>query len=186
MRIGAVWISGSLAYIGELDGGITVVDMDFHVLAQLGCKGSVIHAHGLTADKDGNLICIYQSEKFQYYFTINSEIREVQRMKGTKFTFFGAMCVLVERSDGKKFLFDPYITENPQTDAPLEQFLDIDYLFVTHNAGDHFGDADVIMENAPKAVLFSGKDVNRHVQKRVPLPQRAVVWDDLWRQSETG
>ena len=88
-------------------------------------------------------------------------------MKGTKFTFFGAMCVLVERSDGKKFLFDPYITENPQTDAPLEQFLDIDYLFVTHNAGDHFGDADVIMENAPKAVLFSGKD-------------------DLWRQSETG
>ena len=46
-------------------------------------------------------------------------------MKGTKFTFFGAMCVLVERSDGKKFLFDPYITENPQTDAPLEQFLDI-------------------------------------------------------------
>ena len=36
MRIGAVWISGSLAYIGELDGGITVVDMDFHVLAQLG------------------------------------------------------------------------------------------------------------------------------------------------------
>ena len=41
MRIGAVWISGSLAYIGELDGGITVVDMDFHVLAQLGCKGSV-------------------------------------------------------------------------------------------------------------------------------------------------
>ena len=92
-------------------------------------------------------------------------------MKGTKFTFFGAMCVLVERSDGKKFLFDPYITENPQTDAPLEQFLDIDYLFVTHNAGDHFGDADVIMENAPKAVLFSGKDVNRHVQKRVPLPR---------------
>lgn len=63
-------------------------------------------------------------------------------MKGTKFTFFGAMCVLVERSDGKKFLFDPYITENPQTDAPLEQFLDIDYLFVTHNAGDLLGNAE--------------------------------------------
>ena len=29
----------------------------------------------------------------------------------------------------------------------------------------------MIMENAPKAVLFSGKDVNRHVQKRVPLPR---------------
>lgn len=92
-------------------------------------------------------------------------------MKGTKFTYYGAMCVLVERSDGKKLLFDPYITENPQTKAPLEAFYDIDYLFVTHNAGDHFGDADVIMEHADKAVLFSGKDVNRHIQKRVKLPR---------------
>lgn len=90
---------------------------------------------------------------------------------GVKFTFYGAMCVLAERSDGKKLLFDPYITENPQTNTPLECFYDIDYLFVTHNAGDHFGDADVIMQNAPKAVLFSGKDVNRHVQKLVKLPK---------------
>ena len=37
-----------------------------------------------------------------------------------KFTFFGAMCVLVERSDGKKLLFDPYISGNPQTTVPLE------------------------------------------------------------------
>lgn len=90
---------------------------------------------------------------------------------GVKFTFYGAMCVLVERSDGKKLLFDPYITENPQTNTPLESFYGIDYLFVTHNAGDHFGDADVIMQNAPKAVLISGKDVNRHVQKLVKLPK---------------
>ena len=88
-----------------------------------------------------------------------------------KFTFFGAMCVLVERSDGKKLLFDPYISGNPQTTVPLETFYDIDYLFVTHNAGDHFGDADVIMQNAPKAVLISGKDVNRHVQKLGKLPR---------------
>lgn len=55
MRIGAVWIDEPYAYIGELDGGITIVDMDFHVKAQLGCRGSVIHAHGITADKNGNL-----------------------------------------------------------------------------------------------------------------------------------
>ncbi|MBQ7795698.1 MAG: MBL fold metallo-hydrolase [Lachnospiraceae bacterium] len=88
-----------------------------------------------------------------------------------KFTFYGAMCVLVERSDGKKLLFDPYITENPQTDVSLDIFNDIDYLFVTHNAGDHFGDSDVIMQNASKAILISGKDVNRHVQKLVKLPR---------------
>ena len=91
--------------------------------------------------------------------------------RGTKFTFYGAMCVLVERSDGKKFLFDPYITKNVQCTTPLENFYDIDYLFVTHNAGDHFGDADVIMQNAEKAVLVSGKDVNRHIQKLVKLPR---------------
>ncbi len=55
MRIGAVWIDDTYAYIGELDGGITILDMDLNVLAQMGCKGSVIHAHGLTADRDGNL-----------------------------------------------------------------------------------------------------------------------------------
>lgn len=37
-----------------------------------------------------------------------------------KFTFYGGMCVLVERSDGKKLLFDPYISDNPQTTTPLE------------------------------------------------------------------
>ncbi len=90
---------------------------------------------------------------------------------GTKFTFYGAMCVLVERSDGKKLLFDPYISENPQTSVSPEIFNDIDYLFVTHNAGDHFGDAGTIMANAPKAILISGKDVNRHVQQTVKLPR---------------
>ena len=55
MRIGAVWIKGDYAYIGELDGGITILDMELHVKAQLGSAGSAIHAHGLTADADGNL-----------------------------------------------------------------------------------------------------------------------------------
>lgn len=55
MRIGAVWIDDQYAYIGELDGGVTIVDMDLQVKAQLGSKGSVIHAHGITADEKGNL-----------------------------------------------------------------------------------------------------------------------------------
>lgn len=55
MRIGAVWLDDSFAYVGELDGGITILDMELNVKAQLGEKGSVIHAHGLTEDQDGNL-----------------------------------------------------------------------------------------------------------------------------------
>ena len=107
MRIGAVWTDFQHAYIGELDGGVTI---------------------------------------------------------------YGAMCVLVERSDGKKILFDPYITKNLQNHTALESFYDIDYLLVTHNAGDHFGDADVMMQNS-NAVLLSGKDVNCRVQKLIKLPR---------------
>lgn len=55
MRLGAVWVDETYAYIGELDGGLTIVDMDFNVKAQFGCEGSVIHGHGLTADGKGNL-----------------------------------------------------------------------------------------------------------------------------------
>lgn len=55
MRIGAVWLDDEYAFIGELDGGITILNMDLEVIAQLGCKGSVIHAHGITEDCNGNL-----------------------------------------------------------------------------------------------------------------------------------
>ena len=55
MRIGSVCFDGVYAYIGELDGGITILDMELQVMAQLGCKGSPIHAHGLTVDDSGNL-----------------------------------------------------------------------------------------------------------------------------------
>ena len=55
MRIGSVWLDGQYAYIGELDGGVTILDMELQVKAQLGCRGAVIHAHGLTADKNGDL-----------------------------------------------------------------------------------------------------------------------------------
>ena len=58
MRIGAVWTDSKYAYIGELDGGVTIVDLDFNVCAQLGCKGSVIHSHGITGDGNGNLFIL--------------------------------------------------------------------------------------------------------------------------------
>lgn len=55
MRIGAVWTDDRLAYIGELDGGVTILDLDFNVKAQIGWKGSALHAHGITGDGKGNL-----------------------------------------------------------------------------------------------------------------------------------
>ena len=41
--------------------------------------------------------------------------------KKTKFTYYGGMCVLVERSDGFKMLFDPYIkkTSRPMPNSAI-------------------------------------------------------------------
>lgn len=55
MRIGGVWTDQDYAYIGELDGGVTILDLDWNLRAQLGCQNSVIHAHGITGDREGNL-----------------------------------------------------------------------------------------------------------------------------------
>lgn len=73
MRIGAVWLDDQYAFIGELDGGITILNMDLEVIAQLGCKGSVIHAHGITEDRKGNLF-VFTNKKNE-----NSILRMVRK-----------------------------------------------------------------------------------------------------------
>jgi L-ascorbate metabolism protein UlaG (beta-lactamase superfamily) len=55
------------------------------------------------------------------------------------FTYYGQSCFLLE-ADGKKFLFDPFITPNP-----LAKHIDIttitaDYILVSHGHGDHVAD----------------------------------------------
>lgn len=94
---------------------------------------------------------------------------------GTKFTYFGGMAVLVERSDGYKILCDPYISKNPATDVDVSTLYDVDLLLVTHAAFDHFGDTIEIMKNS-NAVLMAGADVIRLVNEGLgePLPKERV------------
>lgn len=70
MRIGGVWTDGEFVYIGELDGGITIVLMDFSIKARFGYEGSPIHAHGLTGDDKGNL----------YIFTNKKNVNNILRL----------------------------------------------------------------------------------------------------------
>lgn len=99
----------------------------------------------------------------------------------TKFTYFGGMCILVERSDGYKILFDPYLSANPATKTTLDEVKDIDLLVVTHNAFDHFGDTIEIMQKS-HALLFAGGEVVRRVQEALPdLPEerfRLTIYGD--------
>lgn len=98
-----------------------------------------------------------------------------------KFTYFGGMSVLVERNDGYRILFDPYLSENPTTNTAPEEVCNVDLLVVTHNAYDHFGDTIQIMKES-KARLFAGGEVVRRVREALPeLPEercRITIYGD--------
>lgn len=93
----------------------------------------------------------------------------------TKFTYFGGMAVLVERSDGYKILCDPYISKNPATDVDVKELYDVDLVLVTHAAFDHYGDTADIIKNS-NAILMAGADVIRLVNQELdePLPAERV------------
>jgi len=50
-----LWSDGEVMYVGELDGGITILDMDINIVSQLGYKFSPLMIHGLCGDSKGNL-----------------------------------------------------------------------------------------------------------------------------------
>ncbi len=86
----------------------------------------------------------------------------------TRFSYYGGMCVLIERSDGYKILCDPYLTKNQDTDKRPEDFYDVDLILVTHHAGDHYGDVVDIMEHSG-ASLVAPSDVVYFVKKECPI-----------------
>lgn len=56
MRIGGIWLDDQYLYIGELDGGLTVVDLEtLEVAGQAGYLKSPLRTHGITGDSEGNL-----------------------------------------------------------------------------------------------------------------------------------
>jgi L-ascorbate metabolism protein UlaG (beta-lactamase superfamily) len=56
-----------------------------------------------------------------------------------KYTYYGHSSFLLE-ADGKKFLFDPFITQNPLASSIDVKAIKADYIFVSHGHGDHTGD----------------------------------------------
>ncbi|MCD2425757.1 metal-dependent hydrolase [Niabella pedocola] len=56
-----------------------------------------------------------------------------------KFTFYGQSCFLIE-INGKKFLFDPFITGNELAKNIDIHTIEADYILVSHGHGDHTAD----------------------------------------------
>lgn len=91
-----------------------------------------------------------------------------------KFTYYGGMCVLIERSDGYKILCDPYLNKNVLSPIKAEEMYDVDLVMVTHYAGDHLGDAVEIMQNS-NATLISSSDVIYALRKQFDLPKARCI-----------
>ncbi|MDO4581600.1 MAG: hypothetical protein Q4B96_03335 [Bacillota bacterium] len=50
-----IWANTENVFVGEVDGGITILDMDMNIVSQLGYENSPLMAHGICGDEQGNL-----------------------------------------------------------------------------------------------------------------------------------
>ena len=48
-------IGGGYSYVSEVDGRISVFDMDFRLVSQIGTVGGEFHGHSIAIDGQGNL-----------------------------------------------------------------------------------------------------------------------------------
>lgn len=87
-----------------------------------------------------------------------------------KFTYYGGMAVLAERSDGFKILFDPYIHNSLCRDVQPSMFYDVDLIVLTHAAFDHFGETVDILRHS-KATLLCGAECWAKVLAQADIPE---------------
>ena len=68
------------------------------------------------------------------------------------FTYYGHSCFALDTA-GRKFLFDPYITPNPQASGVDIKGIKADYILVSHGHGDHLADAVALARQTGATVI---------------------------------
>lgn len=81
-----------------------------------------------------------------------------------KYTFYGQSCFELE-TEGKKFLFDPFIHGNPLASQVDVSSLKPDYLFASHAHGDHIGDLVQIAKQS-NAQVFAMVELAGYLAKK--------------------
>jgi len=69
-----------------------------------------------------------------------------------KYTYYGQSCFLLE-ADGKKFLFDPFITHNPLAKDIDVSAIEADYILVSHGHGDHVADLELLGKQTGAVII---------------------------------
>lgn len=81
-----------------------------------------------------------------------------------KFTYYGQSCFSIE-ADGKKFLFDPFISHNPLAKDIDISKIEADYILVSHGHGDHVADLVQIAKQS-KAQVIAMVEVAAWIKKQ--------------------
>lgn len=81
-----------------------------------------------------------------------------------KYTYYGQSCFLLE-TDNKKFLFDPFISQNPLAKDIDITKIEADYILVSHGHGDHVGDL-IALAKQTKAQVIAIPEVIGWVMKQ--------------------
>ncbi len=69
-----------------------------------------------------------------------------------KYTYYGQSCFLLETAT-KKFLFDPFISQNPlASDIDITK-IEADYILVSHGHGDHVADLVTLAKQTKATVI---------------------------------
>lgn len=82
-----------------------------------------------------------------------------------KYTYYGQSCFLLETEAGKKFLFDPFISQNPLAKHIDISKIEADYILVSHGHGDHVADL-VTLAKQTKAQVIAIPEVIGWVSKQ--------------------
>src|SRR5512146_1163525 len=82
-----------------------------------------------------------------------------------RLTWHGHSCFVLETDDGKRLIFDPWLTGNPAADISADDVGDLDFILVSHGHSDHFADA-IPLARRTGATLISSFEIANFVQEQ--------------------
>ncbi len=86
--------------------------------------------------------------------------------------WFGHAAFKVE-IDGVKFLVDPWLS-SPVSKGSINEVLDVDFIIVTHDHGDHLGDSIQIMKRSSKPKFIGIFEIANYVAEQIGTSERVI------------